>query len=276
MNKFWAETDLIKGIRIKGMVRNRTFDPQYPFEYFQPDGEIGERGTDFTTTEFVGELRIASGEKYVQNSKNERVVFGANAKPVITFRYTRSFKDVLGSDFNYEKYYAEIDHDFRFGAFGMLNYRIQGGYIPSKVPYPLLEIPFGIRGTFYNVNSFNTMKIAEFATDRYVAVKLQHRFEGLFFNRIPLLRKLKWREVVSGNMLYGRIRQENLDLLPTTTVDGTPIEGFYPLNDPYIEVGYGVENILKFLRVDFMHRINYLQLPDAKPFAVRFSAQFRL
>ncbi|GAB4329915.1 MAG: DUF5686 and carboxypeptidase-like regulatory domain-containing protein [Flammeovirgaceae bacterium] len=276
MNKFWAETDLIKGIRIKGMLRNRTFNPQFPFEYFQPEGEVGERGRDFSTTEFVGELRIASGEKYVQNSKNERVVFGANTKPVFTFRYIRSFKDILGSDFDYEKFYAEIEHDFRFGAFGVLNYRIQGGYIPSKVPYPLLEIPFGIRGAFYNVNSFNTMKIAEFATDRYVSLKLQHRFEGLFFNRIPLLRKLKWREVVSGNMLYGRIRQENLDLLPSTTTDGVPIEGFYPMNDPYIELGYGVENILKFLRVDFMHRINYLQLPDAKPFVVRFSAQFRL
>ncbi|MDW8286838.1 MAG: DUF5686 family protein, partial [Flammeovirgaceae bacterium] len=276
MNKVWVETDITRGIRLRGMMRNRNFDPQFSFEYYHPERQ-GERKSEFMTTELVGELRIAMGEKYVQNSKNERVVMGDNPKPIITFRYIRSFRNFLGSDFDYHKFYAEIMQSFRFGALGVLDYRFQTGFIPSRIPYPLLEIPFGVRGAFYNINSFNTMKIAEFATDRFLALRFQHRFEGLFFNRIPLLRKLKWREVATANLLFGSLQQHNLELIPSYTTDGTPILGFYPMRkDPYIEVGYGIENIFKFLRVDVLHRLNYLNLPDAQPIVVRFSAQFRL
>ena len=87
---------------------------------------------------------------------------------------------------------------------------------------------------------------------------------------------MKWRLFTTANILYGSVRQENIDIIPENDEFGNPVAGFNSLSEtPYTEVGYGVENILKFIRVDFIHRLTYLQEYNRK-FGVRFSAQFRL
>ena len=120
------------------------------------------------------------------------------------------------------------------------------------------------------------MRIFEFVSDQYISVQYEHNDNGLLFNRIPLIKKFKWRFFYNAKSIYGSLHNKNLILVPPTDKSGkavTPI-GQYKNGVPYIELGYGIENIFKFIRVDFIHRINYLDNVDpngkkASPFGVK-------
>ena len=125
------------------------------------------------------------------------------------------------------------------------------------------------------------MNYGEFVSDRYAALQYRQYFEGLFFNRIPLIKRLNWRLLATANVIQGGMRQQNLDLIAKKYPDAltgqlTQPAGSFDKNKPYVELGYGVENIFRFLRVDFVHRMNYLNKPDVRRFGILFSAQFQL
>jgi hypothetical protein len=121
------------------------------------------------------------------------------------------------------------------------------------------------------------MQFFEFVSDRFVSINYQHNFEGLGLNSIPLINKLKLRLVAQGNILMGTVSQKNKNLIPEKNVDQA-IQGFTSLDPskPYAEVGYGVENILRLFRVDFFHRLTYLDNPGARKFGVKVTVQFKL
>ena len=129
---------------------------------------------------------------------------------------------------------------------------------------------------YYTFRAFNLMNYLEFVSDTYISLKMRHYFEGLFFNRIPLVKKLKWRFLATGNILYGTVSNENHTHMHVR-VNEKNIPRFYTLEKkPYVEVGYGIENIFKILRIDFFHRLTYLENAKAKPFGIKFSIQFTL
>ena len=109
---------------------------------------------------------------------------------------------------------------------------------------------------------------------------LQYRqyLEGFLLNRVPLLNKLKWRLLATANVISGGMRESNQNLISKYTPEGeeTLPAGYFKNGKPYIELGYGVENIFKFFRVDFVHRVSYLDNPGARKFGVLFTAQFQL
>src|SRR5690606_38556431 len=114
--------------------------------------------------------------------------------------------------------------------------------------------------------------------DRYVSLNYQHYFEGFILNRIPLMKKLKWRLVATGNILFGDATEANRTITPNTEEDGESVPAFESLSfdRSYIEVGYGIENILKFIRIDAYHRLTYLDKPDISKFGVKIHFQFIL
>ena len=122
------------------------------------------------------------------------------------------------------------------------------------------------------------MNYGEFISDRFASLQYDHHFEGFLLNKIPLMRKLKWRLVGTANIIYGGLSQENRDIIAPLTPGGEPTTsfGYFKPNRPYVELGYGVENIFRFFRVDFVHRLSYLDNPDIRKFAVLFSFQFTL
>jgi hypothetical protein len=124
------------------------------------------------------------------------------------------------------------------------------------------------------------MKYGEFVSDRYASLQYQHHFEGFLLNRIPLLNKLKWRLVGTANVLYGGMTAANQALLVTNEADDTASNfkvGFLDYKKPYVELGYGVENIFRFCRIDFIHRLyDNPRNPNARNFGVFFSFQFTL
>jgi len=271
-NEFYFQTDVAKGFIQKIYLKNKTFDPLFDFEFF--DGT--ERQRTFSTAEVDLESRISFKEQYIQYDMSRESINVKNM-PVITLRMTLGLRGVLGSDFNYQKISANISQQVRMGALGRGTYSLTGVYIPNTLPYPLLEAHLGNQTYFYNGFAFNLMNFFEFISDRALSFSYIHRFEGLFFNRFPLIKKLKWRFLATANVLYGGLRKENIDLIPVTTPDGIPLRMFSALrNEPYIEVGYGIENIFRLLRIDFIHRLTYLDRPYISRFGIKGSVQFRL
>ena len=161
---------------------------------------------------------------------------------------------------------------------GVSRYEIDAGKVFGEVPYPILKNHLGNEKNFYTTVAFNTMNFNEFVSDQYLSLKYRHFFEGFLLNSIPLIRKLKWRAVANANILYGNVSDKNIENSPLLDPKGNSLNRFGRLepNKPYVEVGYGIENIIKFFRIDFFHRITYLDNDGIKPFAVKISAQIIL
>ena len=272
------ETQIRNGLIQKVTFKQQDFSPLFPFQYYKdPGNNESEIGSGFSTSEISFETRFAKDEIFIQNDNN-RISLGTTKWPAFTIRYTHGFKNFLGSDFNYDKVNFNVSQSLKMGFFGVSRYSISGGYIFSQLPYPLLKSHIGNESPFYTPVAYNLMDFFEFVSDRYISLSYQHSFEGFILNRIPLLKKLKWRLVGNANILYGALRDENLNVaLPEFDENGVEIPAFKTLGStPYIELGYGIENIFKIIRVDAFHRITYLDAPDVRKFGVKISFQFIL
>ena len=163
---------------------------------------------------------------------------------------------------------------FYLSILGYADVTIEGGKTFGQVPYPLLDI-FRANQTYaYDIYSYNLMNFLEFVGDRYASINIDQHFVGFFFNKIPLFKKLKWREVASLKMVYGGLSEKNNPSLHPSlyqfpvTATGQPIT--YALgNTPYTEGSVGIENIFKFVRIDLVHRFTYLDHPDVSPWGIR-------
>ncbi|GAA4396010.1 hypothetical protein GCM10023187_03610 [Nibrella viscosa] len=272
-NQVYLRRELGKGFTQTITFRNQTFDPLYTFAYRTKPGQGADSPLhrNFRTTELMLETRLAPDEVILQND-NERLNLGATRKPVYTFRYVIGMRNVLDGAFNYHRFSLTLKHSFRMGTLGRTYYNATVGYIPSTLPYPLLHTPLGNESWFYVDNAYNLMNFFEFVCDRYAALRIEHNFEGLFFNRIPAIRRLKWRFLTTAKVLVGGVSQDNLSAIPATDEQGNPVAGFQPLGRaPYVEVGYGIDNILKVMRVDAIHRLTYRDNPGVTAFAVKAS-----
>ena len=231
-------------------------------------------------TELVLESRYAPDENLVQ-AENRRRAIGLKRWPVFSFRYT--FGTITGFEGTntYNKYNLLVTHSVSAGRLGRLNYRVEGSYIPSNVSYLILKTPLGNQTPFFNINSFNLLNYFEFVTDRSVSLRLDHHFEGLIMNAIPGARALNWRLVATANVLQGGLTESN----KLSPIDRQGNQFLLPSlgKKPYLEVGYGIENIFRFVRVDFIHRVTYRDAPPtirggSRPpnFGIKVGAQFRL
>lgn len=272
-SRFNFQRELIKGFSQRIAVRYNTFKPVFDFGYYSNPGDITSLQQNFQTAEVILESRFARDELFLQYD-NERVSLGAQKWPIITLRYTRGLKGVGGSDFEYDKYRFSILKKLPMGPLGTGKATITGEYINGTLPYPLLSFHIGNETPFYTDVIYSLMNFGEFFSDRFVSLQYRQYFEGFLLNRVPLMRKLKWRLTGLANVIYGDLNDENLAMsepLPFPVGNSN-----LTLDRPYIELGYGVENIFKFLRVDFVHRLSYLENDRARKFGVLFTAQFKL
>ncbi|UTA70324.1 DUF5686 and carboxypeptidase-like regulatory domain-containing protein [Emticicia sp. 21SJ11W-3] len=275
-NRIQFQREVSKGVFTSFGVRTRSFDPLYNFQYrsLPHMGDTSPLTTRFNTSELLSEITFARDELAVIND-NERLSFGTVKSPTITFKYTLGAKNILNSDFNYHNLMAKFSHTLNLGYFGKTYYRAEAGAIFGTVPYPLLKSHLGNESIFIVSNSFNLMNIFEFVSDRYATVRYNHDFEGLLFNRFPLIKKWKWRTFTTGKFLWGTLSDKNYSITPPNSDAG--FRNFSGLGKaPYIELGYGVSNIFKFFRVEAMHRLTYLDKPDVQRFGVKVSAEITL
>ncbi|GAB4017806.1 DUF5686 and carboxypeptidase-like regulatory domain-containing protein [Spirosoma koreense] len=281
-NLFYIRREMGRGFTQTLALRSRGFEPLFPFA-FQPQAKDDNQTVRsiYQTTELISETRFAPDEVMLQND-NVRVSAGAVRKPIYTLRYTLGLRNLMGGDFAYQRIAVGMKHSFRMGILGRSYYSFDAGIIPATVPYPLLYTPLGNESSFYVGNAYNLMNYFEFICDRWASVQWEHNFGGLFFNRVPLLRQLKWRELITAKVLTGSVTASNLAMIPATNAAGQAVEGFSSLNKiPYIEIGYGIDNIFRVLRVDAIHRLTYRDnvgrtgVP-VTPFAIKVSGWLSL
>jgi hypothetical protein len=268
------QREFFKGFLLKGGLQIAAFDPLFNFYFLeQQNRELRSR---FETTEARVGLRYGRDEIIIIND-NERVSFGPSKWPIFEVNYAKGLQ-WLGGDIDYHKLSFYLYQRLNMGLFGVSRYEVDAGKVFGEVPYPILKNHLGNETLFYTTAAFNTMNFNEFASDQYVSLRYRHSFEGFLLNRIPLMKKLKWRAVANGNLLFGSVRNENVLNVPSLDPAGNPLESFGRLDPtkPYLELGYGIENIFKFFRVDFFHRMTYLDAPEARPFVVKVSAQIIL
>ncbi|MDF2157916.1 DUF5686 and carboxypeptidase-like regulatory domain-containing protein [Algoriphagus sp. CAU 1675] len=266
--------EFFKGFLLSGGVNVAQFDPLFNFYYL--DKNTREYRSRFETTEAKLGLRYGRDEIIIIND-NERVSLGPSKWPIFEVNYSKGLQ-WLGGDVSYDKLAFYVYQRLNMGMFGVSRYELDAGKVFGEVPYPILKNHLGNGTFFYTTAAFNTMNFNEFASDQYLSMRYRHFFEGFLLNKIPLIRRLKWRAVANANVLWGSVSDVNISNVPTTDPEGNPVKTFGRLepSKPYLELGYGVENIFKFFRVDFFHRMTYLDVPEAKPFVVKVSAQIIL
>jgi hypothetical protein len=246
---------------------NRQMMPlaNFKYEYQKTSTDIAFKD-HITTSEVRLMARLAYNEKFVEGAF-ERVSLGTH-NPIVQAQYTLGVKDLFDSDYNYHKLVLNLEDRIRINPIGYFDYTLEYGKVWGQLPYPLLELHGGNETYTYDPYAFNGMNYYEFVSDEYASASISHHFDGFFLNKIPLMRKLKWREVVGGKALIGRVNDKNRKLLIFP-------DHLYDLRrGPYYEANAGIENIFKVFRIDGIWRLSYLDNPRVTPFSIRFSMQF--
>jgi len=188
--------------------------------------------------------------------------------PTVNLWYAYGIPDFLNGDYEYHRLKIAMKHSFNVAGLGRSDYILSWGKIWGTLPYNLLEVHPGNETFVYDPYAYNGIAYYEFISDEFFSAVYTHHFQGLFFNHIPLLRRLKWREVIYGKVLMGSLTEDNkqYSTFPSIT------HGLY---EPYYEAGVAVENIFKVIRIDFGWRLNYIDYAITKPFRVRFTLQLK-
>lgn len=241
--------------------------------YFKPLATNGGASVNrIRTTEASFQLRYSPGETYV-NTKQRRLRVNFDP-PVFTISHTVGIKGVLGGDYDYNLTEASIYKRFWLNSWGKLDVSVKGGIQWNKVPFPLLIMPAANLSYIVEDETFNLINNMEFLNDRYASLDVSWDLNGKLFNRIPLIKKLKWREWLGIRCLWGTLTDKNNPTLERNA--GDPVlmqfpEGSYIMDPkrPYIELVAGIHNIFKLLHVEYIHRLNYNNLPTATKNGVR-------
>lgn len=218
-----------------------------------------------TTTELTLDLHYGYREK-VYAGEFERVVMSSQY-PVLNVQYAYGVKGLFNGQYKYQRLSANVTQWFSFLSAGWMKYTVEAGKTWGTLPFPLLNIYPGNETFYHDDFSFNLMNYYEFISDEYATYHLVYHMEGFLLNRIPAIRKLKWREVVQFKGAVGHTSFENkfYNQLP---------EGGYFISKPYMEAGVGIENIFRFIRVDAVWRLFYNDHPNIKPFGILVSMNF--
>jgi len=231
---------------------------------FNPINDINGKN-EIVVSEVSLNTRIAFNENTIIG--REKKIFIASKYPVININVTLAPKGALNSTYNYQRVQIGWLHTIKFNPLGYFKYYAVAGKIFGTVPYPLLEMHTGNETYWYDDYAFNLMNYYEFISDEWYSLLIAHHFEGFFLNKIPLVKKLKWREVVTFKGVYG------------TMTDANKLYSKFPsqvqeVRQPYMEASLGIENIFTLLRVDALWRLSHLDQPNISKFGIRVKLQF--
>ena len=271
--KYENETQF--GLKTTVETKHSTAEPTGVLAYITNDDQK-TLVPEIQTMEASLAFRYAPGETFV-NTKQRRIPVSFDA-PVFTLSHTTGFKGVLGGEYNFNLTEVGLYKRFWFSSWGKIDMFVKGGAQWNKVPFPLLIMPAANLSYILQRETFNLINNMEFLNDRYASLDVSWDLNGKIFNRIPLLKKLKWREAIGFKMLYGHLTDKNnpmkhpgdseLFLFPTR--DGRPTSFVMDPKTPYMECSVGIHNIFKILHIDYVRRLNYLDHPDANKWGVRF------
>ncbi len=231
-------------------------------------------GEYLRTTEASVFLRYAPGETYINNKLRRRVI-NLDA-PVFSVSHTMGFNKVLGGDYDYHLTEVHIFKRFWLNSWGRFDVDLKSGIQWNQVPYPLLITPPTNGSYIIQKNTFSLINTMEFINDRYAMLMLAWDMNGKILNRIPLAKKLYWREYIGARMLWGDLSDKNNPYLLENAGNSRLMyfpNGEYSImnpNRPYVEMVVGIHNIFRFFRVEYVKRLTYKGLPSAPHWGMRY------
>ncbi len=271
LNNDWAI-----GAGINHNVLTPFFNVYYTYGNFTPyiyDGH--SESNHYTINEASVSLRWSHKERYI--TQHYRRGSLGSYYPIITLTYTRGIKvdnGILKSDFNFSKWNLYLEHNFPDGRIGNLSYILDVGYTNGVLPIILLNVLKGNDTYYYNKYAFNNMNRYEFVTDKYISLSVQQSFGSFPFKYVPLMKRLKWRSLVTFKGVTGGMSETNK--IANGYYDPAINPNFtVPDKKPYVETGVGIDNILHVLRIDGLWRLTYLDNPNTPRFGIRVSAAFK-
>jgi len=271
--KFDWETD--DGLRTRFNIK---------LESNEPTGELafkrvsdGSPVTKIRTTEMSLSFVYCPGRTYV-NTKQRRLPINFDA-PEFSIGHTIGFDGLLGGKYKYNYTELGIYKRFWLNSWGKFDTRIRAGAQWNRVPFPLLIMPATNLSLILNEGTFSLMNNMEFLTDRFASIDIRWDINGKLFNRIPLIQKLKLREVIGIRGMVGKLTNKNNPMLAQNAQSDYLFvmpEGVHMFNgwEPYWEFNVGIHNILKFFEIDYVHRMSYTGHDDVSRHGVRFGFNF--
>lgn len=231
-----------------------------PGATINPSADGNEYVTKIRTTEAKVGLRYCPGQTYV-NTKQQRLPVNLDS-PEFTLSHTMGFKNVLGGQYKLNYTEFGIYKRFWMGSWGYIDTHLNGGAQWDKVPFPMLIMPPVNITYFEHEATMSMMKNMEFLSDRYLFGSVAWDLSGKLLNRIPLVKRLKWREYFAVKGMWSTVTSKNDPTLMSNQSDRILFqfpEGVGVMNKkvPYWEVVVGVHNIFKFFGVDYVRRMNY-------------------
>jgi len=261
------EKDVKKDLILYGALEWKNYTPLGLATYQQLSGFDTIQVSQLTATELTTRIRWTKDEEFLSGSFDRTAL--RSPYPILSFQGIFGFKDILRSNYRYQKYEFQFEHNTQLGVLGRMRYGFTLGYINGTAAYPLLKVHEGNQSLWLLNSTFNMVNFIEFISDRYVIGFAENRWEGLFFDRIPLLKASKIRLITTERIMLGSLSpKHNQALLIPDFV--RPFNGV-----PYVEVGIGIENIFKVIRIDFLYRATH-QIPGTSPFGIkaRYSLNF--
>ena len=283
----WIESDLLKGMTGKLVFTLKTFEPVSPDYYFAwySDAARTAKSLNYTNGEIALILRYQPKATYVIDGVR-RFPVNFNKYPVFSFEYYRGLPGFMNGEFRYDKIVADIYHNFNIGGLGTIEYDLSFTKVFGQLPYPLLITLAGNQSIFRTSRTYNLMNYGEFVLDQALEMGMTYHMNGLIMNKIPLLKKLRLRTVIGAHAAFGSFNNKlngfydpviNPTAILPDSINGNALTRFNTLsyNRPYIELSYGIENIFRFLRIDLIQRLTWLENPDIHRFGVKASGVFR-
>ena len=276
------ELETNSGFSVMAMARHRNDQPAGVLQYWKNNGKVAGQWDatntlvhDMTTTELGVTLRYAPGETFV-NTKQRRVPVSLDA-PVFTLSHTAGFKGVLGGEYIFNLTELSLRKRIWFGSWGKLDVTARAGAQWNTVPFPLLNLPMAnLSYITQNNESFNLIDNMEFLNDRYASLALSYDMNGKLFNRIPLIKRLKWRERFRIRGLWGTLtdknnpyKSNNPDLFLFPMRNGLPTS-YVMGKTPYVEASVGIYNIFKLIHIEYVRRLTYTNMPGVQKDGIRF------
>ena len=264
------------GAEINHNILTPFFNVYYTYNDFKPY-IINTPGVNnnYAVNAVTFSVRYSHKEKFI-TEHYRRGSLGSNY-PIVTLNYTKGLKvnnGLLKSDFDFSKWNLNIQHDFTDGRIGQLSYTLDAGITNGVLPIVLLDVQKGNDTYYYNKYAFNNMNRFEFATDKYASLSVQQAFGSFPFKYFPLLKKLKWRSLATFKGVIGGMSQANK--IANGYYD-TSINYHFSIPDkiPYMETGFGIDNIFHLIRIDAVWRLNYLNNPSISKFGIKGSIELK-
>ena len=255
------------GTRLRRIHANRYVPMRYPDG--RPAGSVADASVR------VG-LRFAKDETVYRLPFDKQSL--GSKYPITTLFFTAGIPGILDRSSRYCRIEGSLRYRPELPPLGYSDLTLQGGHISGRVPYLLLKLHEGNGTYFYDPYAFSCMDYYEFASDTWFAWFYEHHFNGILLGRLPLIKRLKWREVAICKGVWGTLSERNNGARPGS---GAPLlfpPGMSSVSTPYVEAGFGIENILRICRVDFIWRLTHRDPPPGERiqrFAVNLGVQLK-